>query len=48
MTKEQLYEAFANINEKHVEAAEQKRGKKHRWVKWGALAACLCLVAGGA
>ncbi len=47
MTKEQLYEAFGNINEKHVEAAEQKPRKKHLWVKWGVLAACLCLVAGG-
>lgn len=48
MTKEQLYEVFGNINEKHVEAAELKLGKKHRWVKWGTLAACFCLVAGGA
>lgn len=49
MTKEQLYEAFGEISERHVEGArKQKTSRKPAWVKWGALAACLCLVAGGA
>lgn len=48
MTKEQLYEVFGDISEKHVVAASAEKSGKRTWVKWGALAACLCLVAGGA
>ena len=46
MTKEQLYESMGDISEKHITAAENgmKAGKKSVWVKWGAAAACLCLV----
>lgn len=44
MTNEKLYEIIGDINEKHI-----KEAKKHNhinWNKWGAVAACLCLIAG--
>lgn len=47
MTKEQLYEVIGDINEKHIKEAENimKTNKKNTWVKWGAIAACLALIA---
>lgn len=46
MTNEKLYEVLGDINEKHVkEAREYRKAKKPVWLKWGAMAACLCLVA---
>lgn len=48
MTNEKLYEVLGDINEKHVkEAREYRKTRKPAWVKWGAMAACLCLVATG-
>jgi len=47
MTKEQLYEAFGNINEKYVEAANKRRPKNYSWIKWMSVAACLGLVVAG-
>ena len=46
MRKEDFAEVLGDINEKHiVEArAERKAPKKSIWLKWGAMAACLCLV----
>lgn len=45
MRKEDFAEAFGEINEKHILAARAKhRAKKPIWVKWGALAACFCLL----
>lgn len=45
MTKEKLYEVLGDINEKHInEARAYHKAKKPGWVKWGAMAACLCLV----
>lgn len=47
MTNEKLYEVLGDINEKHVkEAREYRKAKKPVWLKWGAMAACLCLVVG--
>lgn len=47
MTNEKLYEVLGDINEKHVkEAREYRKAKKPVWLKWGAMAACLCLVLG--
>lgn len=46
MTGETFYEILSDINEAHVKEA-RKPGKKARrtaWAKWGAAAACLCLV----
>ncbi len=48
MNNERLYEAMGNISEKHINAAHAfKAKKKPMWVKWGAMAACLCLLAAG-
>lgn len=47
MTNEKLYEVLGDINAKHVkEAREYRKAKKPVWLKWGAMAACLCLVVG--
>ena len=45
MTNEKLYEILGGINEKRVEEArEYRKAKKPVWLKWGAMAACLCLM----
>lgn len=45
MTNETLYKVLSDINEKYVkEAREYHKAKKPVWLKWGAMAACLCLV----
>lgn len=45
MTNEKLYEVLGDIHEKHVkEARECHKTKKPVWLKWGAMAACLCLL----
>lgn len=49
MTKENLYEILGDINENYVKEAEAiKKTRKPSWVKWGVMAACLCLVIIGA
>ena len=50
MKKENLYEAIGDINENYVNDAHMTAKKKSRsvWVKWVAMAACLCLVVIGA
>ena len=47
MKKEQLYEVLGDINENYINDAHKTAKKKIRavWVKWAAMAACLCLVA---
>lgn len=46
MTSEKLYEVLGGINETHInEARAYHKAKKPGWVKWGAMAACLCLIA---
>ena len=45
VTNEKLYEVLGDINEKHInEARAYHKAQKHLWVKWAAIAACLCLV----
>lgn len=48
MKKEQLYEALGDINENYVNEAHLTAKKTARpiWLKWAAMAACLCLVLG--
>lgn len=47
MTNENILDAIGGINEKAVqEAKAYKCPKSKRWFRWGAMAACLCLVAG--
>lgn len=50
MKKEQLYEALGEINENYISDAHQTTKKKTHpvWMKWGAIAVCLCLVVVGA
>jgi hypothetical protein len=45
MKKEEFSEVFGDINENYVKEAETiKKTRKPAWLKWGAMAACLCLV----
>ena len=47
MTNENILDAIGGINENAVQDAKAyKRPKSKRWFKWGAMAACLCLVVG--
>ena len=47
MTNENILDAIGGINEKAVQDAKTyKRPKSKRWFRWGAMAACLCLVVG--
>ena len=48
MTGEQLFEAIGDISDRYVAEAhrEMKKGSRFAWVKWCALAACLCVVIG--
>lgn len=41
-----LYDGITDISEEYINEAQIKRGKKQSavWVKWGALAACVCLI----
>ena len=49
MKREKFCELLGEINENYVKEAETiKKAKKPVWVKWGAMAACLCLVVVGA
>ena len=45
MTNEKLYEAIGDISDNKIKEAKQVRKTKQPiWLKWGAMAACLCLV----
>lgn len=47
MTNENILDAIGGINENAVQDAKAyKRPKSKRWFRWGAMAACLCLVVG--
>ena len=49
MRKEDFAEILGDINENYIQEAETgKRSKKTVWLKWGTMAACLCLVAASA
>ncbi len=45
MRKEDFAEVFGDINENYIQEAEAiKTSKKPVWLKWGAVAACFCLL----
>ena len=46
MKKEKLYEAIGDINESYINDAHKTVKKKTNpiWLKWGAMAACFCLM----
>lgn len=46
MRKEDFFEIFGELDDDIVKKAETPVNKKINWKVWGALAACLCLVAG--
>ena len=47
MNAAQFSHALGKVNDKYImEAITYERKKKSGWLKWGAMAACLCLVAG--
>jgi len=47
MTNEKLYEAIGDISDCKIKEAKQvRKAKQPIWLKWGAMAACLCLVVG--
>ena len=49
MTSEKLYEAIGDISDNKIKEAKQvRKAKQPIWLKWGAMAACLCLVIVGA
>lgn len=48
MTKEQLYEILADVDEQQVaEAHKARKNSKLLWLRRAALAACFCLILGG-
>lgn len=52
MKKEELFNIIGEVDEQKVAAAgiamNTKKKSRPVWVKWGAMAACLCLVVVGA
>ena len=45
MRKEEFAEIFGDINEKYIMDAKRKdKGKKPMGIKWGIIAACLCII----
>ena len=51
MKSKRILDALGQVDENYIEEAapdSTQKVKKHRWAKWGALAACLCLVLCGA
>ena len=50
MTKKQIIDAVGRVDDDLIAQTDALRQKKRRpvWIKWGAAAACLCLIAAGA
>lgn len=48
MTDEKIFEAMADIDEKYISDAHDNKNNKAKisWIKWTAVAACLCVAAG--
>ena len=40
-------EAISEVGDKYYEEAANYHCKKHGWIKWSAMAACLCLIISG-
>ena len=49
MNSKKFSEAMSELDSKYVDEAinYKKKSKKPIWIKWGAIAACLCLVVAG-
>ena len=49
MNSKKFSEALSELDSKYVDEAinYKKKSKKPIWIKWGAIAACLCLVVTG-
>lgn len=49
MNAKKFSDAMSELDTKYVDEAlnYKKKAKKPRWMKWGAMAACLCLIAAG-
>ena len=48
MNAVQFSHALGKVNDKYIiEAITYERKKKSGWLKWGAMAACLCLIVSG-
>ena len=47
MNSKKFSEAMGELDSKYVDEAinYKKKAKKPSWVKWGAIAACICIVA---
>ena len=49
MNREDLYRSFNNIDDDILERSEaNKKRLSYTWKKWGAIAACLCILVIGA
>ena len=46
MNAKKFSDAMSELDTKYVDEAlnYKKKAKKPRWIKWGAMAACLCLI----
>lgn len=42
-----LYNSITNVDNQFIEEAQTKTKKKNGWLKWAAIAACLCLMVVG-
>ena len=38
-----LYNSITNVDNQFIEEAQTKTKKKNGWLKWAAMAACLCV-----
>lgn len=49
MDQNDLFEGIGELDEELLERSERTGGspKRRRWIRWGTLAACLCLLVGG-
>lgn len=47
MSGEKLWAALGGVRDGYVTEAVEYQKNRRTWVRWAALAACLCLVAGG-
>mgnify|MGYP003292705003 CR=1 FL=1 len=44
MKEEKLFEALADLSDFYILEAHEENKKKNTWLKWGILAACLCML----
>lgn len=47
MNSNQIYKAIGDADDKLLERSERKAVRRPVWIRWGAAAACLCLLAAG-